>query len=160
MPVLHWRDQAKLDERNRGRSKKKSSSSKYQIEDDHGEDDRAENDLDPTIKEDNDAENDENIVPLSQSPLKRERKKPFEGPGVPPSNAGYETNDTVTGPSSAGEDRDLGDLASDEEEQKDHDDDNDDDDDEEGKDQQHVKLDNQLENPAKKTSKTRKKRGE
>ena len=160
MPVLHWRDQAKLDERNRGRSKKKSSSSKYQIEDDDGEDDRAENDLDPTIKEDNDAENDENIVPLSQSPLKRERKKPFGGPGVPPSNAGYETNDTVTGPSSAGEDRDLGDLASDEEEQKDHDDDNDDDDDEEGKDQQHVKLDNQLENPAKKTNKTRKKRGE
>ena len=92
MPVLHWRDQEKANQRAALLQKKKrfgQKSKKYKVVDNNG------GNNDARTENDNQENNGENLTPLSQSPRKRTMKQ-SAGPAT---STGYDTVDTVTGPS-------------------------------------------------------------
>jgi hypothetical protein len=103
MPVLHWRDQAKLDEKNRrlGRKITRKSSDKYKVIIDDENQRNNLNDFDGRAESEQQMQKDSNIE-LPGSPIKQKRlTKMLLEENVPTSNAAgeYDTVDTVTGPS-------------------------------------------------------------
>ena len=103
MPVLHWRDQAKLDEKKRrlGRKITRKSSDKYKVIIDDENQRNNLNDFDGRAESEQQMQKDSNIE-LPGSPIKQKRlTKMLLEENVPTSNAAgeYDTVDTVTGPS-------------------------------------------------------------
>lgn len=92
MPVLHWRDQAKLDAKNK---RNKSNSLKQKTIEHYNriEDSRAETERKGTLED--------NLLPGSPKKQQRLTKQILERANNPSSakNGGYDTVDTVTGPS-------------------------------------------------------------
>ena len=101
MPVLHWRDQARLDEKNQRLAKKtqRTSSNKYKVIIDDENNNNNNLDNDDRAETEPLAQTDINILPGSPKKQQRLSKIKLQEENTKAMTQGYDTVDTVTGPS-------------------------------------------------------------